>query len=420
MIYIKEDDGYSKYHTNQDNKFICTVKGKSESVILHEVSGEFDGIITPNKNVHFVLQGLDGELIYLKKEADTWKKYCLLKSRKAVQKISAIRLVCSKSEFCVFYVIGHQGKNLLVKHVFSLEDMAKEPEILGIIDVKRDYVLTDNNQGNITVIFKTVEGKYRKLVFDLEFKIIKDEFVDFENNILELSAICHGTQTYYAYSVPRKNSVAIIFCKEDNLSDEKVVTFGIARNSPVHILYVQNHIVIQWEENGMIMESQSNDFGKTFSKPKHLSSECKFAKIRQIQPCNDLAGNKCAVYNMAPFTAVKKGDSKSDGKGVTSKVNNYSHINKEINGNVTNEELLKNLNEIKGHIDKMEKSLIGICSFLEDLKTFKHNSENANVFAQSKAATNLTGQDIGEIDNDNVKLFESTDIDDIMPDKAEI
>ena len=105
---------------------------------------------------------------------------------------------------------------------------------------------------------------------------------------------------------------------------------------------------------------------------------------------------------------------------MTSKVNNYSHINKEINGNVTNEELLKNLNEIKGHIDQMEKSLIGICSFLEDLKTFKHNAENANVFAQSKAATNLTGQDIGEIDNDNVKLFESTDIDDIMPDKAEI
>ena len=418
MIYIKEGSTYFKYHLSDDNRLICTEKGKSEYAILHDISGEFDGIITPDNNIHMILQNLSGDLLYLKKESETWKKFSILKTRKGIQKISCIRIASSENTLCAFYVISHQGKNLLVKHVFSCENMFAEPEVIGVIGGRPDFVLADEYQKETAVIYKTADGEYIKQKFDKNFKICESRKLNLEPGILMLNAIFVNEKLYFVYTVQRKNSVALVFCTDNQADSVKIITFGIARNSAAQIIFKDGFLIIQWNENGTILQSDSSDDGKTFSKPKHLSGECRFAKIRQPKPETSLICNVCAVYNMEPYVYHSSHSKAISKKDVTKPLNTNKHSSKEFDANITNEHILKKLNEIQSEIDKMEKNLIKACAFLEDVKIFKfkaehpHNKTDAPATLQAQIST-----DIGEINEDNLKLFENTDIDTILPDK---
>ena len=139
MIYIKTNNSYLKYHVTRDGKFICTQADGSESVILYDVSDEFDGVISEDGREHFIIQGLNGELVYLNKENDTWKKYNIFKSRKGVRKISEIKLTLFRDMLCAFYIMEYTGKNLLIRHLFSVNDLYREPEVLNITDKRKDF-----------------------------------------------------------------------------------------------------------------------------------------------------------------------------------------------------------------------------------------------------------------------------------------
>jgi len=421
LIYIKENNQYSKYYLSDDGKLICRKKDNSECVILYGISGEFDGIVTDSGEIHFVLQTLSGEMIYLKKESDTWKKYTILKSRKGLQKITNIRLAASGENLCAFYIMNHQGKKLLVKHIFSENNMVIEPEVLDVAGGREEFVLLTHPKMPLTVIYRNAAGECRKLCFEKNFRLVTEESVNLKNEILCLDAVAYNDEIFFTYTIPAKNSVALMFCNGKTPDEEKIVTFGIARNLFPHIMTVGNDMILQWEENGMIMQSESRDFGKNFTKPKPLGNECKFAKIRQIYSSGGLVCNKCAVYNMKPFVSGAKKHGEIDRKGVQNTLNNFRFINKEINGNVTNEEIMKKINGLKNDIDQMGKTLISMCSFLEDIKKFKFDAENIHEISPHKVITdNLSGDDIGEINKDNLEIFENTKIDDILPDNTEI
>lgn len=412
MIYIKTNNSYLKYHVTRDGKFICTQADGSESVILYDVSDEFDGVISEDGREHFIIQGLNGELVYLNKENDTWKKYNIFKSRKGVRKISGIKLTLFRDMLCAFYIMEYTGKNLLIRHLFSVNDLYREPEVLNITDKRKDFCICQNLNGDTYLFFKNEKGKWANYVFS-ENPAHKDLSVfEIEDGASNLCAASVNNEIYLTYTAQRGNSTALLFCSEKNPNDVKTITFGISKNCRPKIVTYDEFTCIQWSENGGVMQADLLK-GDIFNKPKPLGVPGAIAQIRELC-ASSLKCRSCAVYNMYPYIRGK-----SILKSKLNKGEPAVNFKNDIINDKYSKEILSKLNEIESDIDTMGKNLEDMCLFLSELQGFKHEIDNTEIsIAKTEKKDALSGDDVGEIDENNIKIFESTDIDSVLPEQG--
>lgn len=400
MIYINENDTYLKYYTSDDDRLICADSQGNEISVLENVSGEFDAVCADGKSIHFILQGTGGELIYLFKQNNNWKKYNLFKSRKGVKKISNIRLFNHGNYLCAFYIMDHNGKKLLIKHRFCLDNLYEEPTVLGATDIKGSYSVCQSKNGFI-LIYKNENSTWVAVYAGNEFAKTESRILNLDENIIRIKTIAVHGKIYVCALVARNNSAMLEFFDMELNSDRKIISFGLARTCVPEIIYCEERLYIQWEENSSVIEVYSDDCGKNFSKPSRTRNACTLAPVRQAE--NICISDRCAVYNFSP--CIKK-DSKT--KRSAPAINNF-------NADYTTDSsiLLERLKSIESDIDKLGKTLIEMCSYLEILKSLNRsdNSESIEASIQNGTTTN----DVGEINAENMKLFESTDIDSVLP-----
>ncbi len=406
-----------KYYVTNDGRLIFCRKDGTESVILYDVSKEFDAVITDEGHVHFVIQGLNGELIYLKSRKNTWEKFIILKSRKNVRKISGIKLAGKGKELCVFYVMEHTGKSLLVKHSFSEDNLYKEPEVVDIVSGTGDFCICKNDRGEIYVFYKNESKEWNSCCFDTRLVRRSSGYELPEKNILKLNAAFIRENLYFAYTIMQNNSTALKFCKCGDSDNIKTITFGISKNCIPEIIQTKAATFIQWSENGGIMQT---DLGKSgFSKPRPLGIPALSAKIRQAENEEPVC-DRCAVYNNMPYI---RGVSVFKNKNIKEPKENMSYNNPAYKSDIVNEhyhrEILSVLEEIKTDIGRMGDGLRELCTFLDKVYSFKTETEDSiiSITSQNAVKDGLTG-DVGEIDEDNIKLFESTDIDTVLPEQG--
>ncbi len=419
MIYIKSGNIYLKYHVTDDGRLICTDKDGTESLILTDVSNEFDAYKDLRGNTHFLLQGACGELIYLKNELETWKKYSILKSRKGIKRIHSIRLVKSGNYLCAFYIMEHDGNRLMIKHRFSEENLYEEPEVLGINDGKRNFSLcTCENEYHL--YYRDSENGTREFIMDDKFNIINTVSSRFNNEIFAINTAYINKTIYAVCTVPKKMSTAMIFFDTKSEDKAKIITFGISRNCKPEIIFDERCIIIQWEENGSVMQTESYDEGESFCKPHLAGRQCVFADIRQNAKETPVFCGKCAVYNSMPIVRLNK-NMQNNKAGIKMNSNIPKSEKREFNA-ASSEFITQKLQAIEKDIDRMGKTLEEMCKFLDRLTEFKNNIDNDFEITQKESSNTaaLSGEDIGEIISDNVKLFENTDIDEILPDKENI
>ena len=414
MIYIKENENFCKYYVRSDSRLICLEKDGTENVILSDISDEFDAV-TDGERLHFVLQGSGGELIYLKKEMGTWKKYNILKSRRGIKKIHCLHLAEYENMLCAFYVMEHGGQKLFVKHRFSAESLYEEPEVIGTTKERSDFCFCKANNG-IVLHFKDSEGKITRLFTDKKFNITGKEDCHFENEIISMNTLFFDNKLYAICTAKRKNSTALIFFDTKKENEAKIVSFGMAKNCRAEIIADETSVFVQWEENGGIMQSKLIKGTESFSKPKPLSLACTMAGIRQAMAPHHLFSGRCAMYNFLPFIgeiSFNKANAYSKGRSNMTPINSK----KEQFIPRDNDFVLQRLRSIEESIERMGRSLNEMCLFLDKLTEFKKESEKENFdFIKEETGEKiLSGEDIGEINSENVKLFESTDIDSVLP-----
>lgn len=422
MIYIKNDSEYLKYHVTDDGRLICSEKNGTESVILNDMSNEFDAFKDTDKTIHFVMQGADGELVYLKKENNTWKKYNIFKSRNGIKKIHSIKLIKKRNFLCAFYIMEHDRKRLMIKHRFSADNLYEEPEVLGIDGGKRDFALCSGESESI-LYYNDTECGIKKVIMDDKFNVVKANSAKFKNEILTINVANIEGKVYAVCTVPKKLSTAMIFFDTENEDNAKIITFGISRNCRPEIIFDDRCIIIEWEENGSVMQSESFDKGKSFSKPHLAGSQCIFADVRQEKNEMPHFSGKCAVYNSKPLISGRKATSNNKA-GNMMNTNLQKANTKDFNPDAASF-ITERLKAIENDIDKMGKTLDEMCKFLDKLTDFKKETERGNFdivkdTKENAKDTILRSDDIGEIISDNVKLFENTDIDSVLPDKEKI
>ena len=413
LVYINENGIYIRYYIRDDGRLMCLKKNGEENMILPDVSDEFDAI-QKDGCLHFIMQGTSGELIYLKKENDTWRKFDILKSRRGIKKIHSLRLLAGQNKLCAFYIMEHGGQNLFVKHRFSDDMLYEEPEVMGICSEGKMYSLSETEDG-VVLFFKDCEGVFKKIITDKDFNIKSIEECNFKNEILTINTLFFDGTLYALCTVKRKNSTALIFFDIQNEDDARLISFGMPKNSIGEMIASNGKITAFWEENGGIIYSQYIMGDNSFSKPRPLSRTYKMERIRGCGNNEYIFSGKCAFYNFSPQIpgGLKKEISDSQRR------NNMNPLNSD-NKNIKpkdNDFILEKLKKIEADIDRMGNSLKEMCVFLDKLSDFKKETERPidinqtdGVFAEITSGENLT-----QINEENMRLFESTNIDEVLP-----
>lgn len=407
MIYINDGGNYSTYHTDDEGHLVCTRDNGAVSIILNDVSNEFDAVITPSKELHFIIQGIDGELIYLKKADDTWKKYNIFKSRSGIKKIHRLTLDYCEEKLCAFYIMEHSGRLLMVKHRFRSEYLYEEPEVVGVCDARKDFCIVKDGNGETNLFYKDISGERKHLIFGKDYNKKSSAIIKTDKDILQLKAMYLGEKIYAVYTIAKQNGAAIAFCDIKNPEKQRILSFVMTKTCSPEILSSNGNIIIQWEENGSVMQISSAD-GENFSKPKIIVTGGTCAKYRTTEP-NDIQCDLCAILNDRPYVYQKNQIKEMP------KVNTYK--NDITNDKAINPLLLK-LAEIESDITNMGKTLFTICEMLNSIRDFKKDTDEGNFgFANKNDNTDaeIKSEDIGEKNDENIKLFESTDIDAVLP-----
>jgi hypothetical protein len=414
MIYIKEDEGFKRYYIRADGRLMCERKNGEEEIILSDISNEFDAAVQ-NACLHFVLQGSGGEVIYLKKEDNTWRKFDILKSRKGIKKIHQIRLMASENKLCAFYIMEHNGQNLFVKHRFSTDSLYEEPEVMGVCNEGKIYSVSETYDGFI-LFFKDADGVIRRVLLDKDYTLKDIEDCGFKNEILTINTLFYKGTTYALCTVRRKNSAALIFFDTENEANAKIVSFGMAKNCVAEMIASKDTITAIWEENGGIIFSQYIIGNSSFSKPKPFGKGYRLFKIRPCTTAGYTFSGKCTFYNYLP--QIPGHDFRKESQNIQrgNNMNSNSSEGRNIKP-IDNDVIIEKLKEIEKRIDNMGNTLKDMCSFLDKLTDFKkdadmtyENYDENNIIAEIAEKENL-----GEINMENVKLFENTDIDSVLP-----
>lgn len=412
LVYINENGEYTRYYIRDDNRLMCMRKNGAENMILPDVSDEFDAI-AKDGCLHFIMQGTGGELVYLKRENDTWRKYDILKSKRGIKKIHALRLIAIQNRLCAFYIMEHGGQNLFVKHRFTANMLYEEPEVLGICNEGKIYSVSETESGCV-LFFKDIEGVFKKVISDRDFNIKSIEECRFKNEISTINTLFFEGSLYALCTVKRKNSTALVFFDTQNEDDAKLISFGMPKNCTGEMVASNGKITALWEENGGIIYSQYIIGDNSFSKPRPLASAYRISRIREADASEWKFSGKCAFYNFLPQIpgGFKKENLNSQRR---TNMNSGNFENKSIKPK-DNDFLLEKLKKIEEDIVKMGNSLKEMCVFMDRLTEFKKEAEkipelsqNDGVFAEIPNSESLT-----QINEENMRLFENTDIDEVL------
>ncbi len=407
MIYINDGGVYSKYHTDDEGHLVCAKENGASSIILNDVSNEFDAIITPSGELHFIIQGIGGELIYLKKICDTWKKYNIFKSRSGIKKIHKLSLDYSEGKLCAFYIMEHDGNHLMVKHRFKSEYLYEEPEVVGICDARRDFCVCKDGNGETNLFYKDINGARKQLIFGKDYMHKSSSELSLDKDILQFKAMYIGGKIYAVYTISKQSGAAIAFCDIKNPESQKIISFVMTKTCSPEILCLNGNIIIQWEENSSVMQISSED-GVNFTKPRIAVSGGNFAKYRSIEK-SDIICDSCAILNDRPYVYEKKQNKEMP------RMNSYK---KDITNDKAISPLILKLAEIENDINNMGKTLFTICEMLNGIKDFKKETDEGNFGFPKKEENNESQKslgDVGEKNDENIKLFENTDIDAVLP-----
>lgn len=400
-LIIDRDNTTYKFYSDSRGYFVQEDNFGKESMLLSGISSEFDGLCDEKGTLHFLLQSAVGELIYLRFDGSYWKKYSIFKSKDNSAKISGIKLMYSHGLLCGFYAMEHRDRILMVKHCFSVESLYTTPEVAALLDIRKSYCICSGSRGEIHLFYRDMEGVYRENVYGSDFRRIKENLILFEDDIYSLDACSTSSGFIYTYTASRKGYTALIFKKDSE--SEKIITFGIAKNTPVSVGMNDGNIEIIWIEGRNRLKAVSRDGGMHFSKPKIDSGNADFEIIKH--------GGSTANYGNTKIsrTGIMKGEPKMN----SLKPNTHDGIRADIGAS----EFMQYLRDIEKEVDKIGKNTEKICNFLETLVSFRKNADNPSFVTEdtNDFASEVSDADIGDRNEENIKLFESMNIDEVLP-----
>ena len=386
---LKKENETCNFYVDNRGYFIQSDSSNKESVLLDSMTKEFDGLCDENSDLHFLIQSAGGELIYLKYDNTAWRKYIIFRSREKNTAISNIHLVSHHDSLCAFYAMEHKGRILMIKHCFSLKSLYTTPDVAALLDARKCFCICKDDDLYTHLYYRNTDGSIRENVYNAHFELISENATLFDGNIYSMAVCCADGNFCYAYTTTEKEYTVLKFRKKD--SEEKIITFGIARNCPLSVSSEDGKTEILWQEGKIVFSSVSFDNEKHFSKPKIKGNVDSVTLERTHNKTNHSLNVK----------QIKKGDFLMN--------NIKNDFNAKINAGISPAELTYHLGAIEKAVEKLCADTEKICTMLDKLVNLKNDSEIAPFPPIDKTADDevkITQNDIGEVDEENMRLFE--------------
>lgn len=414
-----------RFTVDEQSRFIMTETNGNECVICENSSHEFDGVCDEDGRMHFLIQTNDGSLIYIKYDSEEWKKYVIFKSKSKSAKISNICLTWERGILCGFYAMEHKGKNMLIKHIFSSSNLYATPEVIDTLDSRKSYCPGINSQNKMMLFYRNENGEFIEKTFEKFISNSSDRILNNDKEMYDFACVCNGERTFSVYVAMRKGYTALIF--SDLNGTEKIITFAVEKKCMPSVFAMGDYVVVQWSENGAVMEVVSHDAGKTFSKPKINTKYKSRSTYREkgIRPGLYFSGptvqdkidiNYFDNIISDNFESVKRKE-RTNNMNVKFSKPNDNKIFADINPSVFENKL----SSIEKEVEKIGNDISKICIFLDELVKFKKDASKINEpnthLEENTCETNNEkinyDSNIGEENTENIKLFESLDFDDL-------
>lgn len=414
-LYINQKHVSYSFDIDERGNFVQRIADAKENIILTDMSREFDGICNDEGDMHFVLQSAKGELVYLKCESGTWKKYNIFKNKDGVCKISGIMLTYNASTMCAFYTLEHGGKLLLAKHVFSPDNLFATPEIADTIDRHREYCICTDAAHSTHLLYRDSGGRCKEIVYDSHFVRRQEYRRRSGADVYGMCTVCDGQTLHYVYVAVHKSYTALMYASGDQ-SNEKIITFGISRKTKAAMSINGNEITVSWSERGIMMRSASHDGGESFEKPRSLGKGLLLERVREsgVKP-----GMLQSNYAIEQSHAKKNRPSGSlnERNMYMPKYDHTAQSSASDFADISKKEFIFKLSQIEAEVSQIGNKLNKICDFLGTLTQFKQNISAQKTDSDAEKFDTLA--DVGEKNEENIKLFESMNIDDVMPKQSE-
>ncbi len=408
IVCVNKNNNEYRYFVSDKKKFTELSPEGNESILLGDVSEEYDGVCTSDGNFHFLIQSVTGELIYLKSESGVWKKYSIFKSKDNECKIKNIKLTFCENTLCAFYTIDHAGKIMLCRHIFSTSNLYLTPEIADLTDQRREFSLCTDDKGYTHLFYRDISGQRQEIVYDRSFLKTSQKKRASGGDIYNFSAVNSGKRIDSVYMSVKKSYTALMYSGEDE-REEKIITFGISKNTKPVLIANGDAITIYWQDKRNIFKVVSGNGGESFSKPMTITKNTELVRMRR---CGIRPG---VVYSELTLTNDLVTDIKP---AKTMEKRRIAMENTDRNdGRITDrgaKELTMRLGKMQEEIEKIGFGIDRVCDFLKMLTDFKKDAEEECM--KEIAASS----DIGEKDEENIKLFENMSIDEALPENDEV
>ena len=412
-LVINSNQTSLRFFTDEKSNFVMTCHDTQPMIIMENSSYEFDGICDASGILHFLIQSNDGTLFYIRYDNKTWKKYNLFSSKEKKKSVSDIYLSSNGKTLCAFYIMEHRNKFMLIKHIFSAENLHITPSVIDLVDFRRDFCICTHPDGNTHLYYRDEKGRRQELIFDKNFSVIQSSTLKDNNDTYVMKVSNNGISVVSASICARKNHTALIFKSQD---DEKIITFAVAKNAPLSICAKENKIRIFWQEGSFIMYSESRNGGMDFTKPKYCKSETGFLRVRNKGEMPGMYRSDYICIDDFSYQDTRKPlptRNEYIKKGVSSSLKNDAYHD------IDSAEFIKKLSRIEKETEKIGIGIDKICIFLDRLVQFKKDAEN-HVHSFSPQIKISEKTNIGEKNEDNIKLFENMSIDDAIKDKKQL
>lgn len=304
-VLVQDAAGNRRLFTCNQQRQLCyqTESGRRE-VLLPDISGEFDVITGADGCIHLTAQDIHGTLLYLCYDGETWRKYPILHNKSGEQSITQIHLLHDGSYIHAFYILQHQGRHMLVSHVFGAGGSPSAPQPIGYVHPTRRYCAAADGRQTCHIFFFDEDSILQYRQFHLPDHTCHIAEPPMTGQIRAVSAICDHTGILHtAYLSQQKQYYTISYCHTG--AAPKLLSFGVDNIAALTVVVTDKQITVQWQERYNVYECASRNGGLSFSKPRNLSAT-KGSGTRLIhvrQPANPwgLAVDQCACIGTTPL-----------------------------------------------------------------------------------------------------------------------
>lgn len=394
------DDIHSQRQTffvDDDGMFYHEKDGEERYLLSDGISPVFDATVDALGFVHIAAVSAAGDIVYFGYDFSSWKKYTVMSDRSGNARIKSLRIICISGRLNLWYSFEYDDKKLLTHQIFDGADMIGKPEVVDELGYRGNFSVCCDNDLNTHIFYADTQGKSRYRIFEWSRKEYDERPFEHEN-IGTISCICDCRNVVWVTFVVRSHGYYVVCCGNANGNEMKSVGFGVDAGCVPNIISLDNTVIVQWSDNFETAECVSYDGGKNFSAPKIADAI------------------KGGIESFGEYRHGKDGRCTGICRALLSRINgNILHeaeiLEKIDDADETESEIMDYYNKVGGNMQVNIDLAARLGNIEQELETIARLlSERFGGENVAAAEDEPKEHDIGEIDMDNMEIFENMNI----------